>query len=299
LKDLLEHRFQIEDSDDLSTVRRKLERGLGEGGGNQELSPVQAQIIGRWLGFDLQDELEVQVSSAEELNNRAMLYLDDYFKRLATGEPLVILLEDIHWAGNSSLDAVDELARRLRRQPLLITGAARPQPFERHPQWGEGYGTHRRISLRPLSKRFSRQLVAEVLQRVEGTPDRLRQLIIDRAEGNPFFVEELIKMLLEDGVIVKEEPSWRVQEDRLAKVKVPETLTAVLQARLDSLSAREREVMQRSSVVGRVLPQRVGDLSFRFRLYSLNSAEHRRSYHSAGRESNVLQKFSPIHHILL
>jgi predicted ATPase len=94
--------------------------------------------------------------------------------------------------------------------------------------------------------------VGEVLQKVEDIPAELRDLIVQTSEGNPFYLEELIKMLVEDGVIVKDEPAWRVHPLRLIEVRIPPTLTGVIQARLDGLPKEERTVIQQASVIGRV-----------------------------------------------
>jgi tetratricopeptide (TPR) repeat protein len=91
-----------------------------------------------------------------------------------------------------------------------------------------------------------------VLQNLEDIPDRLRDLVFTNAEGNPFYVEELVKMLIEEGVILKEEPHWRVQSERLYDIKVPPSLAGVLQARLDRLPADVRTVLQQASVIGRI-----------------------------------------------
>ena len=80
----------------------------------------------------------------------------------------------------------------------------RPSLFERRPNWGEGQAAFRRIPLTPLSRRTSRALVDEILKRVEQVPDSLRDLITDAAEGNPFYVEEMVKMLIEQGVIERD-----------------------------------------------------------------------------------------------
>jgi predicted ATPase len=134
---------------------------------------------------------------------------------------------------------------------LLIVAAARPELFERRPNWGEGRELYSRLELKPLSKRATRSLVEEILQKADELPETLRELIVEAAEGNPYYVEELIKMLIEDGIIVRQEPNWRVELQRLAEVRVPPTLTAVLQARLDALPQDEKAVLQRASVVGR------------------------------------------------
>jgi predicted ATPase len=170
---------------------------------------------------------------------------------MAKRQPVVALLEDLHWADDSSLDLVTHLVSELPTVPLLIVAAARPHLFERRPSWGEGRDAFSRLDLKPLSRRASRALVAEILQRVPQIPSDLRDLIVDGAEGNPFFLEELIKMLIEDGVIQPGAPEWSIALDRLPDIDVPSSLTAVLQARLDRLPLSERALLQRASVVGR------------------------------------------------
>ena len=83
-------------------------------------------------------------------------------------------------------------------------------------------------------------------------PPTLRELVVNNAEGNPFYIEELVKMLIEDGVIQKGEESWQVDASRLERVRVPPTLAGVLQARFDSLPANERLLLQRAAVIGRI-----------------------------------------------
>lgn len=127
---------------------------------------------------------------------------------------------------------------------------ARPEFFERRPAWAQA-SRHVRLELRPLSPRDSHRLVEELLREVEAIPPALHELLATRAGGNPFYIEELLQMLLEEGVILAEGERWRVEPGRLKSLKVPLTLSGVLQARLDSLPPREREVLQRASVVGR------------------------------------------------
>jgi eukaryotic-like serine/threonine-protein kinase len=132
--------------------------------------------------------------------------------------------------------------------------AARPTFLERRPHWGEGQPSPARVALQPLSLQEGRRLVEELLQKVDALPDDLRDLIVNGAEGNPFFAEELVKMLIEDGVIVKGaggQDRWHVDLGRLSATHVPDTLAGVIQARLDRLALPERSVLQRASVVGR------------------------------------------------
>ncbi|MBI5929173.1 MAG: hypothetical protein HY862_07690 [Chloroflexi bacterium] len=122
--------------------------------------------------------------------------------------------------------------------------------YEKRPLWGEGQECHTLVDLRPLSTRDSRQLVREILHRVETVPDTLRDLIVSNAEGNPFYLEELIQVMIADGIIFPNDQQWSVAMDRLAQMRVPPTLTGVLQARLDALTPEERTLIQQAAVIG-------------------------------------------------
>jgi tetratricopeptide (TPR) repeat protein len=143
------------------------------------------------------------------------------------------------------------LFENLFNRRILFIALTRPSLFERRTTWGGGEG-HLQLDLQPLSPQESARLVGEVLQKVRDLPDALRNLIIENAEGIPFYLEELVKMLVEDGVVVKNDPEWYVRADRLGKLRIPPTLTGVLQARIDSLPVKERQVLQQASVIGRV-----------------------------------------------
>jgi len=254
LRDLFAFQFGIQDDDSAKAVREKLVAGFGENFGENEESEKQAHIIGQLLGYGFQDspQLKEILENPQQLRDQGLLNLGDYFKSISEMSPTLVLLEDLHWADEASLDALNWLAMELNDQPVLILATARHRLLERRQHWGEGQDFHRRILLEPLSKRESRNLVAEVLQRVQDVPEALSDLVVSNAEGNPFYVEELVKMLIEDGIIIREDPHWRVETVRLEEAHVPPTLTGVLQARLDGLPEEERKALQGASVVGRV-----------------------------------------------
>jgi class 3 adenylate cyclase/tetratricopeptide (TPR) repeat protein len=255
IRDLFAFRFEIQASDSPTVARQKLERGIiGLLGAENAENTEKAHFIGQLIGFDFSESpyLRGVVGDAQQIHDRAFFYAVQLFAAAMEDLPTAIYLEDLHWADDGSLDLIDHLGRECRDMPLLILGLTRPVLFERRALWGEGQEAHSRIELRPLSKRNSRRLVGEILKQVEEVPQDLRDLIVDGAEGNPFYVEELIRMLIEDRVIVKGEDRWRVEMERLAQVRVPPTLTGVVQARLDGLPPLEREMLQRASVVGRI-----------------------------------------------
>ncbi|MGW8251854.1 MAG: ATP-binding protein, partial [Anaerolineales bacterium] len=241
------HRFGILESDSAKEVREKLRTGMAA-----TLDSDQADLVGQLLGFNFFASLAVQDQlGSESFVEMATAHLVKYLRVIAN-EPTVIFLEDIHWADDSSLDLLDQLVEAVLDTRLLVVCVARPPLYERRPSWGEGQKFHTQINLKPLSKRASRVLVGEILQKAETVPVELRDLIVEEAEGNPFYIEELITMLIEDGVIMHDEQLWWFELERLADIRVPLTLTGILQARLDSLSGEEKAVLQRASVVGRL-----------------------------------------------
>ncbi|MGD2148852.1 MAG: ABC transporter substrate-binding protein, partial [Anaerolineae bacterium] len=254
IRDLISFRFEIRESDRMAVVRDKLEAGVGAALGAGESSWMGAHLIGHLVGFGLEDSPYVVgvADNAREMRERAVSHLVDYFAALGGQSAVLMLLEDLHWADDSSLDVLNDLAQGLVSMPVIIASTARPSLFERRPHWGEGQEYHRRVALRRLSKRYSRRLVDEILQRAESVPDSLRDLLVQNAEGNPFFLEELIKMLIEDGLIVAGEEQWHIEKARVTAARVPSSLSGVLQARLDGLPPEERTVMQQASVVGRL-----------------------------------------------
>jgi class 3 adenylate cyclase/tetratricopeptide (TPR) repeat protein len=257
LRDLFAFHFAIQDDETDEIVRQKILAGFSETlpvGETQSQITMRAHFVGHLLGYDFgaSPHLESVKGDPQQLRDRVLLYLVDYFKAASRQDPVLVLLEDLQWADDSSLDLIARLILALGEHPVLLMGAARPGLYERRPHWLEGRAFHRRLDLHPLSRRDSRRLVEEVLQKVEQVPSTLRELLVSNAEGNPFYIEELIKMLVEDGIIGTGEEHWTVRLDQLEEVHVPPTLTGVLQARLDRLPEKERLVLQQASVVGRV-----------------------------------------------
>ncbi|MBP6786471.1 MAG: tetratricopeptide repeat protein [Candidatus Promineofilum sp.] len=254
MRNVFVFRCGIHDDDPADVVRDKLVDAFHSIMGPDEESTRKAHLVGHLLGYDFSAGPYVPAfgDDARQLRSQAMFYLTEFFKSVAERGPILFLIEDLHWADDSSLDAIAALVAAEAVRPALIVSAARPGLFERRPGWLKDRPEHRRIDLPSLGAAASDQLVNEILQKAEQIPDRLRQLLISRSEGNPYYVEELVKMLIDEGVIVVGEERWRVALERMDAVRVPATLTGVLQARLESLPAAERDTLQRASVVGRL-----------------------------------------------
>ena len=253
LRDLFTSEFAIQEDDSVEEVSRKFESGLASISDDAEEAAQKAHHIGQLLGFNFSASpyLEQALANPRHLRERALAYASDYVVTIAQTQIVAVFLEDLHWADSSSLDALAHVISKESNLPILVLAMTRPSLFQRVPDWGSKIGFHQRIDLLPLSGENSRLLVAEVLQNLDHVPDVLRDIIVNNAEGNPFYAEELIKILIEEGIILKTEPKWCVHSERIGEVHIPASLTGVIQARLDRLSPQDKVVIQQASVIGR------------------------------------------------
>ena len=236
-------------SEIMGKIEREFERVFGAG----DDQAVRAHFVGQLLGFDFSasPSLEGVLEDAEQLRDRAQNYLSEYFLAVSDATRCVIFLEDIHWADDPSLDLVLRLVELLNDRRFFILCNARPNLIERRKLWSAMNPACTIHPLPALSRRDSRHLVGEILSRAAVIPLIVQEFIVSGAEGNPFYIEELIKMLIENGVISNAEGGWQIEQTRLLELEVPPTLTGVIQARLDSLSQMERTILQQASVIGR------------------------------------------------
>ncbi|MGI8929219.1 MAG: AAA family ATPase [Candidatus Limnocylindrales bacterium] len=169
---------------------------------------------------------------------------------IGTRGPLALVFEDIHWAEPALLDLIEYVVTWTRDAPLLVICTSRPEVLDNRPAWGSGHMEASRIHLEPLSEEESRSLLGALLA-VDDLPAELRQRVLDRAEGNPLFVEEVVRMLIEEGMVERQGDHW-VAKREAADVRVPDNVEALIRARLDTLPTSERATLQAASVVGRI-----------------------------------------------
>jgi len=254
LRALFGWRFEILDNDTQAAAHAKLAKGFGASFGDR--GEEQVALIGQLIGLDYSASPHVSgiAGDGKQLRDRAFHALTQYFHRLHQqgSAPIVVLLDDLHWADEGSLDFIDHLAQACRDLPMMLLCLARPVLDERRPQWDRGRGNDERIDLGPLSTRSSQDMVESLLRRLEPVPTALRDVVTSNAEGNPYFVEELVAMLIDEGVIVTGPDHWQVVMEKLVDIHIPSTLAGVLQARLDALPPAEKSALQQASVIGHV-----------------------------------------------
>jgi class 3 adenylate cyclase/tetratricopeptide (TPR) repeat protein len=169
------------------------------------------------------------------------------FERLAETYPTVLVFEDMQWADASLLDFVEYLLEWSRNHPLLVVTLARPELLERRPTWGAGHRNFTSLYLEPLSEQAMEQLLQGL---VPGLPGALQQQILARAEGVPLYAVETVRMLLDRGLLVEDGAAYRVAGE-IESLEVPETLHALVAARLDGLAPEERRLLQDAAVLGK------------------------------------------------
>ncbi len=260
LRDIVAWRLQLSDDDTLSQAKAKIEAGLIPLFADEpEFAQCHAHSLGHLIGLDWKDSphLRGMLDDPRQIRNRAQHAAAQMFRRVSAqdGSPVILQLEDLHWADDESLDFFRYLGEVNHDMPLWVLAFTRPTLFERRPDWRNtetADSRHDRIDLYPLDKTDSRQLVDELLKKLPEIPAALRELVIGGAEGNPFYMEELVRMLIDQGAINTRGEHWRLNAERLLATHVPSTLTGVLQARLDGLPPEERCTLQQASVIGQV-----------------------------------------------
>ena len=163
-------------------------------------------------------------------------------------DPAVVVLDDLQWAEQGVFDIVEGLAERAEDAPLLLLCVARPQLLETHPGWAAGRANAATITLDALSADETTTLISRLLD-VDDLPAELRARVVQRSEGNPLFCEEFLRMLIDDGCVERVDDRWRATAS-VAVVRVPESIHALLGARLDGLGDAERRAIQIASIVG-------------------------------------------------
>ena len=228
LGEVLKEHLGILESDTQDEVRARL--------GDREL-------LGLTLGLDVAGDLH-PLAARDRLHEAWIELLES----LATERPVVVLVEDLHWAEEPLLDLLERLARDVRGSVLLLV-SARTDFVNSRAGWGAGRVESTMIWLEPLPSDTTEELV-ETLVAAE-LPEPLRDLVVERAEGNPFFVEEVLGSLIDQGVLEKSNGGWAARA-LPAGFAIPDSVQAVLASRIDLLGPAEKAALQAAAVIGRV-----------------------------------------------
>jgi class 3 adenylate cyclase len=200
------------------------------------------EILGLTLGLDVARDLHPLAA-----RDRFQDAWAEFLNEVVAERPAVVLVEDIHWAEGQLLDLLEYLLDTVQG-PLLLMTTARPELLQLRPGWG-GRAGGELLELEPLSAQDSVRMLDEML--AGGLPAELSELVVERAEGNPFYVEELLGVLIDRGLLSRRNGGWALRE-LPSEFTIPDSVHAVLAARIDLLGAAEKSALQAAAVIGRV-----------------------------------------------
>ena len=259
LLDLVRFTLQIPFAGSETEARATLDRQLAAylGDDASDTAPFLAHLLALPLH---PEEADRALLDPEAMQGRYIASIHRLLRALSSRGPVVLVCEDLHWADPASVALVSQLLPLAAQLPVFFIAALRADTDSAgwklvsaaRELFGDALAEMR---LQPLSEADSRDLVANLLE-IESLPDSVRESILARAEGNPFFVEEVIRMLIERGVIERRADQW-VATAEVASVEIPETLHGLLLARIDQLPDAAKRSLRVASVIGRQFPVRV------------------------------------------
>ncbi|MBI1926342.1 AAA family ATPase [Candidatus Poribacteria bacterium] len=258
--DILKSYFQFDATNSERAMAEKITAAV------KELLPQQADeilpLFGNLLSVKFGNELDERLKFAgpEQIKHQTFMALRDFFFALAGKQPLTLVFEDLHWADSLSLDLILLLMEMLTLAPMLLICVYRPE--QDHKSWRIGsiasskcLERYTEIHLRELRPQESRRMVEELLT-IENLPENVKNLILTKSEGNPFFVEEVIRLLIDSGAVYREGNVW-VAKAEIESLAVPDTIQGVIMSRIDRLEEEVKYVLQCASVIGRLFRHRL------------------------------------------
>ena len=239
LGEMVRGRAGLQESDDEATTRARiaamLERHVADAQEREWIEPALLSLLG------------VDSGAASQAGGQQLFGAwRTFFERMAATGPVVMVFEDLHHSDPGLLDFIDHLLEWSRALPILIVTLARPELVDRRPDWGAGKRNFTSIYLEPLPVEAIREMLDGL---VPGLPQAARDAIVARADGIPLYAVETVRMLLAQGKLVVEGGVHRVAGD-LSELAVPESLTALISARLDELDAADRSLVADAAVLG-------------------------------------------------
>jgi adenylate cyclase len=244
---LLRDAYAVEHGASVEVARSRLAAGLETLGVGAEDRAAMVAALAQVLGL-ARDDARMRHLEPEQLKRQIFMATRALVERRLAAGPLVLVVEDLHWADAASIELLGAVADRLADRPLLLLLMYRPtlEPDA----LGTSRAPHTAIEITPLSRSGSEDLLAAWFgDPTQLFPERLRALILDRAGGNPLYLEEVVRALIAAGVLVRDGLAWRCTAEA-ATAQVPSTLHGLLLARLDRLDAAERRVIQEAAVIG-------------------------------------------------
>ncbi|MCG6879998.1 MAG: AAA family ATPase [Deltaproteobacteria bacterium] len=252
---------KIKEEDAQAAASSKLEAAIHRACGDKknEVFPFIAIMMGmRLAGKHFQ---RVEGIEGEALEKLILKNVRDLLIQATEFNPIVIVMEDLQWADTTSLELLESLFRVAQNHRVLFINVFRPgywqgddRKLEAFPEWLPGVD-FTEIYIRPLDKQMGEVLINNILK-IKGFQSKIKQKILDRSGGNPFFIEEIVRSFIDEGAIVRKDGAFEVTQ-KINNVMIPTTINDVLMARIDRLETQTRDLIKVASVIGRSFFDRI------------------------------------------
>lgn len=258
IRGLLRDRFEIPEGETAEAAQAKFRDQIQLVFGDRRVGEV-VHFLGAFL--DLRFPESPFLSAFEDNPHQYDQIARTVFRRFvevdASVSPLVMILDDLQYADDDTLQLIDELGEGLAGSPVVLVVCARPELIVRRPRWGTGTGDHTRVELRNLEPHESSQLLRNLLSRCEPPlPEDLVEDAVEQTGGNPFFLEELVRLFLANGTIQvignADGDAWKIDVDRAAETELPISVEEAIEARIAALDPNERDLLEKGAIFGNV-----------------------------------------------
>ena len=259
LGEMVKTTFGIKGSDSIEEVRERLLEGVkdvvrnslpAEDRVSEKIEQEATQITHRLayaIGVSFPDSIMNKINPAN-VKEELFWAWRQFFHRWAAAKPLVIVFEDLQWADEIILELVNHIVTTVAGVPIIFLCISRPELLERVPSWADEHPSRCLLHLTPLSPREGVTLIDNLLVNNKLSP-RVKDKIVQKAGSVPFFIEEILRTLIDSRDIVEAPDGW-VLADLDIDLKLPDTINATISARIDRLDLMEKSLIQRASVVG-------------------------------------------------
>ncbi|MBT8491827.1 MAG: tetratricopeptide repeat protein, partial [Deltaproteobacteria bacterium] len=250
---LLRDRFDISDGEPRAEVLDKFRAEVERVFEDNRVSEV-LHFLGGFIDLHFPDSpfLRVLDESPTQHDEIAAAVLRRFIEVDAANGPVVLVLDDLQWAGDDTLALLRRLGRNLGGSPVVLVAAARTDLSVRLADWGEGVTEHLRVELRNLEDEDAEQMLRRLLHRCDHVPVEIVDDAVEMTGGNPAFIEQLVQLFIDNGTIQVVDGAWRIDVDKAAETELPISIEEAIEARIAALEVVERDVLEKGAAFGNV-----------------------------------------------
>jgi len=249
----LRNRFNIREGEPPEKVLAEFRREVGRVFRDENIAEV-LHFLGGFLDLHFPDSpfLRVLKDGPQQHEEIARTVLRRFIEVDASHSPVLLVFDDLQWADDPTLDLLKDLTATIGGSPVVIAVCARPDFIVRCPDWGEGVEDQVRIELRNLEPDDAERMFRNLLERCDNLPFDIIDDAVEMTGGNPYFLEELVRLLLANGTIDTSGPRWRLDAARAAETELPISIEEAIEARIAALEFPERDVLEKGAIFGNV-----------------------------------------------